>query len=227
MAAVLAVVTMCGIATAAPALAKTTAPLAVATTYLPPGTAQTSYLAQLTATGGTKPYTWSISTGTLPAGVPTLHPATGAITGKAAASGTDGFTVAVTDSESTPVTASAPESITVTTPPLSVTTTSLPGAVAGVAYSAKLAATGGISPYTWLLSGGSLPEGLTVRPNGTIAGTPKTAGTASFTVEAADSDTPAKSATASLSIAVGVAKLAVTTGASLPSANAGLCTRRS
>jgi hypothetical protein len=162
VAAALAVVTVCGIATAAPALAKTTAPLAVATTYLPPGTAQTSYLAQLTATGGTKPYTWSISTGTLPAGL-TLHPATGAITGKPTASGTDGFTVAVTDSESTPVTVSAPESITVTALPLSVTTASLPGAVAGVAYSAKLAATGGISPYTWLLAGGSLPEGLTVR----------------------------------------------------------------
>ena len=82
-AGLLAVVAVCGIATATPALAKATAPLAVATTYLPPGTAQTSYSAQLAATGGTKPYTWSISAGSLPAGL-TLHPATGAITGQAA-----------------------------------------------------------------------------------------------------------------------------------------------
>jgi hypothetical protein len=220
VAGLLAVVAVCGIATATPALAKATAPLAVATTYLPPGTAQTSYSAQLAATGGTKPYTWSISAGSLPAGL-TLHPATGAITGKPTATGPDSFTVEVTDSEGPPATASAPESVTVTAPPLSVTTTSLPGAVAGVAYSAKLAATGGISPYTWLLSGGSLPEGLTLRSSGTIAGTPKSAGSASFTVEVADSDTPAETAPASLSITVGIAPLVVTTGTDLPTAHDG------
>jgi Putative Ig domain len=219
-AGLLAVVAVCGIATATPALAKTTAPLAVATTYLPPGTAQTSYSAQLAATGGTKPYTWSISAGSLPAGL-TLHPATGAITGKPTVTGPDSFTVEVTDSESTPASARAAESVTVTAPPLSVTTTSLPGAVAGVAYSAKLAATGGISPYTWLLSGGTLPEGLTLHTNGAISGTPKSAGSATFTVEVADSDTPAETAPGSLSITVGTAALVVTTGTDLPTAHDG------
>ena len=52
-AALLAGVTLCGLATAVPALATTTAPLAVATAYLPPGSANTSYSAQLAATGGT------------------------------------------------------------------------------------------------------------------------------------------------------------------------------
>ena len=102
-----------------------------------------------------------------------------------------------------------------------MTTTSLPGAVAGVAYSAKLAATGGISPYTWLLSGGSLPEGLTLRSNGTIAGTPKIGGTSGFTVEVADSDSPAETATANLSITVGVAPLSITTYNLLPDAWSG------
>jgi hypothetical protein len=220
MAALLAGITLCGVATAVPALAATPAPLAVATTYLPPGTANTSYSAQLAATGGTKPYDWTISTGALPAGL-TLHPATGAITGKPTVTGPASFTVSVTDSESTPVTASATESITVTAPPLTVTTTSLPTATADAAYKATLAATGGVAPYTWLLSGGALPDGLTLHTNGTVSGTPKVAGTFSFTAEVADSDSPTETASAGLSITVAAAPLAITTDSMLPSAQAG------
>jgi hypothetical protein len=170
-----------------------------------------AYSAQLAATGGTKPYTWSISAGSLPAGL-TLHPATGAITGKPITSSqTTDFTVEVTDSEATPASATASESITVTTVPPAVTTTSLPAATDG-------AATGGITPYTRSLSGGSLPAGLTLHPNGTIFGTPKAGGTADFTVEVADSASPFETATASLSITVTVASLVVTTASNLPTA---------
>jgi hypothetical protein len=220
-AALLAGIALCGVTAAAPALAATPAPLAVATTYLPPGTGNTSYSAQLAATGGTKPYTWSISAGALPDGL-TLHPATGDITGKPTVTGPDDFTVAVTDSESMPVTASANESITVTAPPLTVTTASLPAAVAGVAYSAKLAATGGITPYTWLLSGGALPEGLTLHTNGTISGTPKVGGTFGVVAEVADSDNPAETASGNLSLTVGIDSLVIaTTSADLPAAPPG------
>ena len=47
-------------------------------------------------------------------------------------------------------------------PPLGITTTSLPPAHVGSAYSATLAATGGTSPYTWSISAGQLPPGLTL-----------------------------------------------------------------
>jgi hypothetical protein len=220
MAALLAGITLGGVATAVPALATTPAPLAVATTYLPPGSANTSYSAQLAATGGTKPYDWTISAGALPAGL-TLHPTTGAITGKPTVTGPASFTVSVTDSESTPVAASATESITVAAPPLTVTTTSLPTATADAAYKATLAATGGVAPYTWLLSGGALPDGLTLHTNGTVSGTPKIAGTFSFTAEVADSDSPTETASASLSITVAAAPLVITTTSMLPSAQAG------
>jgi Putative Ig domain len=220
MAALLAGITLCGVATAVPALATTPAPLAVATTYLPPGTANTSYSAQLAATGGTKPYDWTISAGALPTGL-TLHPTTGAITGKPTVTGPASFTVSVTDSESTPVTTSATESITVTAPPLTVTTTSLPTATADAAYKATLAATGGVALYTWLLNGGALPDGLTLHTNGTVSGTPKVAGTFSFTAEVADSDSPTETASASLSITVAAAPLVITTDSMLPSAQAG------
>jgi hypothetical protein len=214
----MAVVSVCGVGLAGPALAKTVSPLGVVTTYLPPATGGSAYTAQLAATGGSKPYTWSISAGSLPAGL-TLHPNTGAITGKPVTpSQTADFTVEVTDSEATPVSATASESITVTTAPPAVTTASLPAATDGAPYSAAPAATGGIPPYTWALSGGSLPDGLTLHPNGTISGTAKTGGTADFTVEVADSASPFETATASLSITVNVASLVVTTASSLPTA---------
>jgi Putative Ig domain len=198
----------------ASASAKAVSPLAVVTTYLSPAPAQTSYKGQLAATGGTKPYSWSIESGTLPTGL-TLNSSTGAITGKPSWTGTFDFTAEVTDSEATPVSATQAESITVTAPTLAVTTTSLPGATDGVSYSQKLAATGGISPYTWALSAGSLPEGLTLKPDGTITGKPKTSGTFTFTAEVADSDSPFETATASLSITVGISPLTITT-TSLP-----------
>ena len=49
--------------------------------------------------------------------------------------------------------------LTVTPGPLTITTTALPAATAGVAYSATLAATGGTPPYTWSLASGTLPAG--------------------------------------------------------------------
>jgi hypothetical protein len=218
VAGLMAAVSVCGVVLAGPALAKTISPLGVVTTYLPAAAGGSAYSAQLAATGGTKPYTWSISAGSLPAGL-TLHPATGAITGKPVTpSETADFTVEVTDSEATPASATGSETITVTTAPPAVTTTSLPAATDGAPYSAALAATGGITPYTWSLSGGSLPAGLTLHPSGTISGTPKAGGTADFTVEVADSASPFETAIASLSITVNVASLVVTTASNLPTA---------
>jgi hypothetical protein len=97
---------------------------------------------------------------------------------------------------------------------LVITTASLPNGQIGVAYSQTLAATGGVTPYSWTLAGGSLPSGLSLSTGGVISGTPTTAGTASFTVQATDSQAPADTATKALSITIPV-DLSVTT-ASLP-----------
>ncbi len=70
--------------------------------------------------------------------------------------------------------------------PVQITTTSLPGGTVQQTYDAHLAATGGISPYTWTASG--LPPGLSINPaSGEIAGTPTTAGTYSVSVGVFDS----------------------------------------
>lgn len=91
---------------------------------------------------------------------------------------------------------------TITVTPLSVTTTTLPNGTVGTAYSQTLSATGGSAPYTWSVSSGTLPAGLTLNTAGLISGNPTTTGTSPFTVLATDSANPATTATQSLSITV-------------------------
>ena len=63
-----------------------------------------------------------------------------------------------------------------------------PGGEVGVSYSDQLTVTGGTSPFTWSVSAGSLPGGVTLNAStGLLSGTPTTAGTYSFTVKVTDS----------------------------------------
>ena len=70
------------------------------------------------------------------------------------------FTVQVADSQSPPATASAPLSITVNCDPdpTEVVTASLPAGTQNTRYSTMLAATGGVTPYAWSVTAGSLPR---------------------------------------------------------------------
>ena len=80
-------------------------------------------------------------------------------------------------------------------PPVSapqIVTPTLPKATAGQTYSATLSASGGTSPYTWEISSGSLPAGLSLSPEGQITGTPTGVGTFQFTVEVLDSTSPTR-----------------------------------
>lgn len=71
--------------------------------------------------------------------------------------------------------------------PLDIMTTSLPNAAVGEFYTTTLTATGGLPPYTWSVSSGSLPPGLSLSSSGVISGTPTTAGTFNFTIQVTDS----------------------------------------
>ncbi len=73
--------------------------------------------------------------------------------------------------------------------PLKITTATLPEGVIGQPYSVRLLTAGGVPPIDWSLSrvGGSLPEGLSLSPQGLISGIPQAYGSARFLVIAKDS----------------------------------------
>jgi hypothetical protein len=170
----------------------------ITTTALSNGAVSASYRSALTAKGGVTPYVWTISSGSLPPGL-SLNAATGAITGTPSTPGSFVFGVKVTDSSSPAQSAATGFTI----PILGVTITSLPGGTVGVAYRQELTATGGTSPYTWSITAGALPPGLSLSTGGTISGTPLAMGNlATFTVEAADSSGSQLTGTQVLSIPI-------------------------
>ena len=156
--------------------------LSIGTTALGAGAVATSYSQTLSASGGTPPYTWALTSGTLPNGLSLSIG--GVIAGTPSASGTFSFTVRVTDSTSNTATRSL--SITVA-PALSIVTTSLANGTVGAIYSQTLTATGGSGAYSWTLVSGTLPTGsVTLSIGGGISGTTTAAGTFSFTVRVND-----------------------------------------
>jgi hypothetical protein len=198
--------------------------LAVSTASpLPGGTAGTAYSTTITATGGTTPYTWSVSG--LPQGLTysTSGTPSTTITGTTVDVGIVTLSVAVTDSETPPVTVSGTFKLTIAqAAALAISTASLPNGTLNSTYpSQQLTAMGGIPPYTWTKMGGTLPGSLTLSSAGVISGnTGGTAGTFSFTVQVSDGESPPQTQQKSLSITVNstTTPLTITTMSPLPGA---------
>ena len=189
------------------------ADLVISTASLPDGQLGAAYSQTASLTGGVAPYSWSVSAGSLPAGL-SLNASTGAIAGTPTAYGASSFTLQVTDDQTPADTATKALSITVVPATLSVTTASLASGKVAVAYSETLAASGGATPLSWDLSAGSLPAGLSLdAATGVISGTPTAYGTAAFTARVTDSWTPANTASKALSIIVAPVDLAISTAA--------------
>ncbi len=196
-------------------------PLSITNTSLPQGTANQSYSATLTATGGTGAYTWGLAGGSpaLPTGL-TLNPSTGEISGVPTSTSSRTLTFTVTDQ--TPPT---PQSATKTLPliiggappNLIITTNSpLPAGTMTQPYSAALTSSGGTGIQTWDISSGSLPAGLNLSSSGVISGTPTTTGTSSPTFRVRDSGNPQDTATKPLSITINLPAAPTITTTSLP-----------
>ena len=178
--------------------------LGIATTSLPVGTQNVAYFGVISATGASGTFDWTITSGSLPAGLTLASSSTSSVTisGTPTTLGTSKFTMQVTVGGST---ATQALSITINPPPpLSVATKVLPNATVNTPYTATLQASSGTQPYAWSIISGTLPAGLTLS-GATISGTPSATSTnppPTFEVQVMDSSTPVQTATATLGILI-------------------------
>lgn len=183
----------------------TVTPLFITTATLPDGINGQNYSGDgvsLQAIGGKPPYTWSISSGNLPAGL-TLNGATGLISGAPdATAGTYPFTVQATDSATpTPNTASRQFNIRIANPLVITTASPLPIGTQGMSYGPfTFTVNGGIPPYSWTPVANI--DGLNFNSSGVLSGIPTATGTFSFTAAVADSSSPMQSASSTMTLNV-------------------------
>jgi VCBS repeat-containing protein len=160
--------------------------ITITTTSLPAGAAGAVYPAvSFSQTGGAAPVTWSA--GTLPPGMSLSN--AGVLFGTPASIGVFNVTVTATDANGCTATASLPLGINITCPTIAISAINLPAATGGAAYpSVTLSETGGIAPFTWSVSSGTLPAGITLSSSGVLSGTPAQIASFLFVVKATDAN---------------------------------------
>ena len=187
-------------------------PLQIQTMSLLDGTVSQMYLESLNATGGMLQYHWSVS-GTLPKGI-TFDPTDGSFIGKPLQYGQYPLMISVQDS-TMPVAEMASISLVLTVNSGLSMFKTLPNAIVAQSYpqGASVGAGGGLPPYTFQLTSGALPPGLTFNSTtGGISGTPTTAGTYSFTVFLTDSEDLKAQTSQTFSLIVAPPTLQITSG---------------
>ena len=159
-----------------------------------------AYFETLVGSGGTSPFSYSISSGTLPNGL-SLNTATGVISGTPTAANGSGtyFTARVTDANGCSVSRAYSLKIC---PVLSLNPASLETAIWKQPYVQDVAASGGTAPYVYALANGTLPDGVEMdTATGRLSGTPSTLGSSTFTVSVTDANGCAGSRSYTLTVA--------------------------
>lgn len=184
-----------------------------------------AYSEQLTAAGGTPPYTFTygllgINTNMFPPGI-TATPS-GLISGTTSSTGSFGFTVTAQDSAGHTFTTTYSYIVT-NALGLEVTTAPLFGARLGIGTSTTLG-TNGTSTYTWTVSAGSLPPGLALVPSGSstlLTGAPQGFGTFSYTLRAIDNTNPANFADRAFTVLIAPMTVNTHRAVQMPAARVG------
>ncbi len=159
-------------------------PLYLITGSLPEAELGKTYTVQMEARGGKPPYVWSIAEGELPKGF-SLSSTTGLLSGTPEEVEAHIFRTRVTDSERNYDIAE--HTINIRGEEIAIVTAGLESGTVGLYYNQTLEATGGAPPYTWSISSGELPQGLTLdTTEGIISGTPKERSSTALTIAASD-----------------------------------------
>ena len=185
------------------------APLAITTGKLPNGTVGVAYSSTIGVTGGTSPYTCSITSGTLPAGL-----ALGAnclVAGTPTIATTANLVVKATDASNPTLTTTGPVSITIVAAPVTLTLGNPPAGTVGTPYIGTIPVSGGTAPYTCTLTSGALPAGLTLN-NCTLTGTPTAPGSSPIIISVGDSSNPPATGSGPVTITINPAPVVLTLG---------------
>ena len=157
--------------------------MSISPTALSNGVQGISYSATLSTAGGSDSYTYSVISGSLPAGI-TLSAGTGIISGTPTSPGTSNFTIRSTDTNNN--TTSRTYSIQITQATLNVLPTSLSVGTLNSPYSRTFTITGGSGNYSYSISSGSLPSGINLSSSGVLSGTPDVEQISSFILYVTD-----------------------------------------
>lgn len=158
--------------------------IVLAPASLPQATTRVAYTQTVTASGGNAPYRFTVTAGAIPAGL--ALGADGTFQGAPTTAGTFNLTITATDADGNA--GSRGYTLTVAAPAITLAPDALPQATTRVAYTQTLTATGGTGPYSFAVTGGALPNGLTLATSGTFQGAATVAGTFNFTATATDAN---------------------------------------
>jgi len=147
---------------------------------LPGGTAGIAYNHSAAASpAGT--YSYGLTAGALPNGLQ-LDTQTGAVSGTPTATGSFSFTLTATNTGTPACNASQAYTVVIVCPTIVFAPASLPAATVNTAYAPTLSASPLGGGYTFALTSGTLPPGLTLNANGSFSGAPTQSGNYNFRV---------------------------------------------
>jgi gliding motility-associated-like protein len=169
----------------------TLAPTVIVNPATAPGaTVGVAYSQTFTGSGGTAPYGFVVSAGTVPTSL-SLNTTSGALTGIPTSSGTFNFTIRATDASGNggPFSGTRAYTVTVAPPTIVIAPATVPNGTVAIAYNQTITASGGIAPYSYAITSGALPAGVSLSSAGVMSGTATAGGTFNFIVTATGSST--------------------------------------